>query len=646
MGKKILVVDNDPVILKFMNNLLEKDNHYVVTAENGLIALDILNTFTPDVIFIDLIMPHISGENLCQIIRSKPRFKDAYIIILSAIAGEHEVNITGFGANTCIAKGPLNKMATHILLALEKSNEKSPALPPGQVLGLEDVLPRQITTELLYIKKHFEVILKSMAEGILEITPEGRIVYANPAAVSLINLSEDKLLGLNFTDLFQEKDQQAVKRLLTTMDTQPQTLNEEVLLDMSRKQISLNLLPLIDKEHRTLIVILNDVSERKRMEAQFLQAQKMEAIGTLAGGIAHDFNNLLLVIQGNASLMLLNVDPSHPHHEMLLSIVKQVQSGSKLTNQLLGYARKGRYEVRLIQLNQLVEESSDAFGRTRKEITIHRELSDDLFPIEGDTGQIEQVLMNLLVNAADAMVQGGDIFLKTINLPHRDIRGKLYNPKPGDYVMLTVKDTGVGMDQKTLDRIFEPFFTTKELGRGTGLGLASVYGIIKGHGGYVDVESEEGRGTTFKIYLPASKGEIPKTIEGSSHIIKGTGTILFVDDEEKVLEVGEKFLKAIGYHVLTARDGGEAIEIYKKHRDSIDLVLLDIVMPRMKGGEVFDRLKEINPDVKVLLSSGYSIDGEASHILGRGCSGFIQKPFDINQLSRTIGAILKNNSVS
>jgi CheY-like chemotaxis protein len=382
------------------------------------------------------------------------------------------------------------------------------------------------------------------------------------------------------------------------------------------------------------------------MEAQFLQAQKMEAIGTLAGGIAHDFNNLLMVIQGNASLMLLNVDPLHPHHEMLLSIIRQVQSGSKLTNQLLGYARKGRYEVKFLQLNQLVEETSQAFGRTRKEIIIHQELSNDLFPIEGDLGQIEQVLMNLFVNAADAIDQGGDIFLKTINIPYGDIRGKLYNPKPGDYVLLTVRDTGVGMDQKTLDRIFEPFFTTKELGRGTGLGLASVYGIVKGHGGYIDVESEEGQGTTFKIYLPASNGEIQKTIEVPDHIIKGTGTILLVDDEEMVLEVGERFLKVMGYQVLTAREGREAIEVYQKHRETIDLVLLDIIMPNMKGGEVFDRLKEISPDIKVLLSSGYSIDGEASQILERGCGGFIQKPFDMKQLSQSIGALLRNNSVS
>ena len=645
MGKKILVVDNNPVMLKFMTNLLEKKEHQVVTAENGLAALDILTTFTPDIVFLDLVMPHIGGEKLCQVIRGMPKLNEVYISILSAIAVEGEININAFGADTCIAKGPLNKMAQKVLLALEKSDQKSPAFLPGQIIGREDVFPRQITTELLSIKKHFEVILKSMAEGVLEITPEGRIVYVNPAVISLINQPENKLLGSNFTDLFQETDRQRIKSYLAAMDTQPQTLDEEVSLITNSKQISLSLLPILDKEDKTIIIIFNDVSERKRMEAQFLQAQKMEAIGTLAGGIAHDFNNLLMVIQGNASLMLLNVDPSHPHHEMLMSIVKQVQSGSKLTNQLLGYARKGRYEVKPIQLNQLVEETSKAFGRTRKEITIHRELANDLFPIEGDLGQIEQVLMNLFVNAADAMPQGGDIFLKTINIPYGDIRGKLYNPKPGEYVLLTVTDTGIGMDPKTLDRIFEPFFTTKELGRGTGLGLASVYGIIKGHAGYVDVESEEGRGTIFRIYLPASKGDVQKTIIGQDHIIKGTGTILLIDDEEMVLEVGERFLKVMGYQVLTAREGREAIEVYKKHRDTIDLVLLDIIMPNMKGGEVFDRLKEINPEVKVLLSSGYSIDGEASKILERGCSGFIQKPFDMNQLSQSIGPLLKKNSI-
>ena len=645
MGKKILVVDNHPVMLKFMANLLEKERHHVVTAENGLAALDILNTFIPDVVFIDLIMPHISGDKLCEVIRRTPKLEDVYIVILSAVAAEGEMNVSAFGANACIAKGPFNKMRQHILLALEKSDQTPPAFLPGEIMGREDIFPRRITTELLSIKRHFEVILNSMAEGILEVSPDGRVVYANPAAIWLINLPENKLLGSKFTDVLQEADRVRIKDHLRSIGSQQRIMTEEVSLITNSKQISLSFLSIVEEEHRTIILVLNDLTERRRMEAQFLQAQKMEAIGTLAGGIAHDFNNLLMVIQGNASLMLLDIDPSHAHYEMLSTIVRQVQSGSKLTNQLLGYARKGKYEVRPFQLNQLVEETSKTFGRTRREITIHRELSSNLFPIEGDLGQIEQILINLFVNAADAMPEGGNIFLTTVNIPHADMKGKLYNPKPGDYVLLTVTDTGVGMDPKTVERIFEPFFTTKELGRGTGLGLASVYGIVKGHGGYVDVESEKGRGTTFKIYLPASKREVYETIEPSDRISKGTETILLIDDEKKILEVAGKLLKAMGYHVLTAEEGREAIEVYKKHGETVDLVLLDIIMPNMKGGEVFDRLKEINPEIKVLLSSGYSIDGEATKILERGAKGFIQKPFDMERLSGSIRTILGNNSV-
>lgn len=245
--------------------------------------------------------------------------------------------------------------------------------------------------------------------------------------------------------------------------------------------------------------------------------------------------------------------------------------------------------------------------------------------------------MNLFVNAADAMAEGGGLFLKMSNITHEEIKGKIYDPKPGDYVLLTVADTGTGMDQKTLGRIFDPFFTTKELGRGTGLGLASVYGIIKGHGGYIDVESERGRGTTFKIFLPVSKKKVQETIKTPDLLMKGTETILLVDDEEMVLEVGEKFLKVMGYHVLTSRDGREAIEVYRKNREAIDLVVLDIIMPNMGGGEIFDRFKEIDPNIKVLLSSGYSIDGEATKILERGCNGFIQKPFDMKHYRKLFG---------
>jgi len=390
-----------------------------------------------------------------------------------------------------------------------------------------------------------------------------------------------------------------------------------------------------------ILCILHDMTGQKQLEKQLRYAQKMEAIGTLAGGIAHDFNNLLMAIQGNASLILLNLNTGHPHYEMMKSIEKQVRSGARLTAQLLGYARKGRYEVKPTNLNHLMRETAEAFSRTRKEIRVNLDLAGGLYVVEADQGQIEQVLLNLFVNAADAMPGGGQLHVRTRNTTHEALRGRVYRPRSGNYVLLQCIDSGKGMDKTTQERIFEPFFTTKEMGRGTGLGLASVYGIVKAHNGYIEVESYQGRGTTFSIYLPATGKKILDTGDIEQAIMEGTGTILIVDDEAMVLDVGASMLEALGYNVLQAPGGKEAVDICRDHPGPIDLVVLDLIMPDMGGGEVFDRIKEMRPGLKVLLSSGYNVDGQARRILDRGCDGFIQKPFDINQLSAKIKDILQ-----
>jgi len=364
----------------------------------------------------------------------------------------------------------------------------------------------------------------------------------------------------------------------------------------------------------------------------------MEAIGTLAGGIAHDFNNLLMGIQGYASLILQGLEEGNPLRERALGIERQVKSGADLARQLLEYARGGKFQVRLTDINDVIEKTSSVFGRTRREISIHTNLKKDLWSANVDRNQIEQVLLNLYVNASQAMPGGGSLYLHSDNMEFDKEEAQALGLPAGRYVRIGVTDTGMGMDDRTKARVFEPFFTTKEMGRGTGLGLATVYGIVTGHGGTIQVYSEKGHGTSFHIYFPASEGRAAKEKERvmTEETKKGRETVLIVDDEEVVATVASEMLEHLGYRVIVTRSGNEALEVFAGRKGEIDLILLDMIMPKMSGGETFDRLKEMDPAVRVILSSGYSIDGEARQILGRGCRGFINKPYTLQMLSEKI----------
>ncbi|MDL2124454.1 MAG: PAS domain S-box protein [Deltaproteobacteria bacterium] len=537
--------------------------------------------------------------------------------------------------NYRVLSSPLKDKAGKIIAAIEM---------------VEDITDQKKAQEALQRSElKYRELVQNANSIILRMDSQGNVTFFNEFAQQFFGYTEDEILGKNVVGSIVPETDSELRNLAAMIrdiglnpEKHASNENENMRKDGGRIWVSWTNKAIYDKDGNIIetLCVGNDVTERKLLERQLFQALKMESIGTLAGGVAHDFNNLLMGILGNASLMLMNTDPADPNYNRLKSIEKQVESGSKLTSQLLGYARKGKYELKTINLNQLVKDTSELFGRTRKDISIYLELLPDLLAVEADKGQIEQILWNLYVNAADAMPGGGNFILKTFNTDHKNMKGRLYVPRPCKYVILTVTDTGIGMDNEIKERIFDPFFTTKEMGRGTGLGLASAYGIINGHDGYIDVESRKGEGTTFSIYLPASEKKIAKSVDIAEKLLRGTETVLLIDDEETILDVGQALLKAMCYKVLTAKSGQEAIELYQKNQEDTDIVILDMIMPNMSGGEVYDRMKEINPDIKVLLSSGYSVDGQATDILNRGCNGFIQKPFNINELSAAIRQIL------
>ncbi len=396
-------------------------------------------------------------------------------------------------------------------------------------------------------------------------------------------------------------------------------------------------------DEKVILSITRDITEKKMLERQLQQAQKFEALGTLAGGIAHDFNNLLMGMQGRASLLSMELGSDHPLADHARDIEEYVSSATKLTQQMLGIARRGKYEIKPVDLSRLVSRSATMFARTRKELRIHLDVADRQVIVEADQQQLEQVLLNVLVNGWQAMPAGGDIFIELKTLLLDDAFCSSLQIRPGHYCEISITDTGVGMDEKTRECAFDPFFTTKEIGRGTGLGLASALGIVKNHGGAISIQSEKNQGTTVRIYLSVTDKEAHEPRVEKSELISGSECVLLVDDEPMILDVGKAMLEALGYRVLTALDGARALDLLADRKEKIDLIILDLIMPGMNGEQTFDKLRKIVPQVPVLLSSGYSVSGQVSDILSKKCNGFMQKPFNISELSGKIRKILDEN---
>lgn len=528
----------------------------------------------------------------------------------------------------------------------ELVNDRTSALLATNQKLRDEISVRERSEQALRESEEKYRLLVENANDAIFIIQDDKVTFPNPKARQLSSEMNVAIDRQPFFDFVHPDDEDRVinwyERRLKNKDV-PSTCTFK-LIDLFGKEhwIELNAVLIYWEKKIAALNFLKDITAQKIMEIQFRQSQRMESIGTLAGGIAHDFNNLLMGIQGNTSVMLLDIEPDHSLYENLRSIQRCVKSGANLTRQLLGFARGGKYVVKPTHINEVIDRTANIFGRSRKDINFHRRYNKNIWMVNVDVGQIEQVLLNLYVNAWQAMPNGGDLYLETdnIRLDKDYIDTKPFSVKPGLYVKISITDTGIGMDRKIQQRIFEPFFTTKEVGQGTGLGLASAYGIIKNHGGFITCYSEVGVGSTFNIYLPAHAKKDTQSEKVVQEAVGGTETILLIDDEKMIIEVGRRMIESLGYAVVAAGKGDEALTLYRKRHDHIDLIILDMIMPHMGGKEVFNRIKEINPKAKVLLSSGYSLNGQAQEIMAQGCNGFIQKPFDTVELSSKIREIL------
>ncbi|MGH9713443.1 MAG: response regulator [Candidatus Acidiferrales bacterium] len=490
--------------------------------------------------------------------------------------------------------------------------------------------------------------------GIYWVTTGGELLHANPALAKMLGFeSADEFLKLRTSDALY-RNPEARLRLLEHYAKYGRV---DTVVDWKRKDgkiinVRLNGRRTTNPERNIecIEVIVENVTEKMALEKLLAQAQKFEGIGQLAGGIAHDFNNMIGAIIGWADLGMEETEPASRPHRHFEKMRKQAERAAALTRQLLAFARRQILEPRNIDLNQTITETLSLLEKViGGNIEIKSNLTPDLALVSADPTQVEQILMNLCINARDAMPQGGKLHIETSNaVVDEGFSARLPFARPGNYSMLCVTDTGTGMDAATLERIFEPFFTTKELGKGTGLGLATVYGIVRQHGGFVLVYSEEGVGSAFRVYLPVSTegAKSPERVVDTLPVRGGNETILVVEDHEGLREIARETLMNLGYHVVIAVDGEQAVQEFLSTGNQIDLVLMDVVLPKLGGPQAYNRMCETNPGVPVIFATGYSADMELLRQARQQGLPMLQKPYSPRDLGRKIRETLDQQRVA
>ena len=644
----ILTIDDERHIRESFRNYLEDHDFIVITAENGRVGLELFEQHHPDLVLVDLRMPEVDGLQVLQQIHTAA--PDTPLIVISGTGVITDaVEALRLGAWDYLLK-PVEDLDV-LLHAVRRCLERASLIRENR--RYQQNLEEEIKNRTAELEKTYSSLRESEEKfvKIFQFSPDAivisrmadnRIIDVNETFTNLLGFSRDEAVGHTTSELDIWVSDDDRRSILQRLQTQGECLNfntnfrnrEGVIL---AALYSSRTFELAGENHA--ISIARDMTEQRKLENQLMQAQKMESIGRLAGGVAHDFNNLLTSIMGYTEMTICDLEPEDPHYHHLNTVYRAAENAKILTRQLLAFGRKQVLEMLPTDLGAVLQGFERIIRRTiREDIRIEFRLAPDLNPVRADSAQLEQIIMNLAVNAQDAMPGGGTLLFETANV---DLDEEYVHTHPGSrpetYVMLAVSDSGCGMDQNTLRNLFEPFFTTKPVGQGTGLGLSTVYGIVKQHDGNIFVYSEPGQGSTFKIYLPQID-ESPQTKEMAENLSPpgGSEEIMVVEDNQAVRKLAVRFLENGGYRVREAGDPEECIEILTNSDLKVDLLLTDVVMPGMNGRELFEKLAASHPDLKVLYMSGYTDEAIARHgVLNRGVH-FIQKPFSIHDLLKKV----------
>jgi PAS domain S-box-containing protein len=647
---KILIIDDDVGICETLDDILQEKGYSVVTAGTGSEAIDRAGQTAFDVALIDISLPDMQMDLLASLKEIEP---DLVVIMITADASmKNIVRALNEGASAYITK-PLNM--DEVLAKVREALEKRRLVIENKRLlyEIQQALSERKKAEqaLQAEKEKFRFLVEESPFGISLIGKDGDYKYVSPKFVDMFGYAlEEVPTGREwFRKVYPDKKyrKQVISTWITAIEEtkvgQAKTLIYTVICKDGSKKV-IKFLP-VKMAGGDYLVIYEDITEQKKLEAKLIQSQKMEAIGRLAGGVAHDFNNILTTIIGNTGLMLMHKYKEDHIRECLEEIKDAGMRAAALIRQLLAFSRKQTLRLEVLNLNEVAADINKMIKRLiGEDVKVRTFFESDLLQVKADRSKLEQIIMNLAVNAKEAMPHGGELTFETKNAYLDESYGSEHGvePKPGHYVILTVSDTGIGMEKETKSHIFEPFFTSKETGLGTGLGLATVYGIIKQMSGYIWVYSELGQGTTFKIYLPAVKtaaAPAQKKITSLERFI-GSETVLLVEDDKSLRNLARKILKLYGYNVLETENGGDAIKVAEEYEKPIHLIITDVVMFGMNGRELAERIQSIRPEIRMIYMSGYTDNAISHHGVLEPGTNFIEKPFTPKSLMRKIREVL------